>query len=1487
MFTTVLLLNAPAHADDLAQKSLYQLAGWSVVGLPDLPLNNLHAGDNYLSGEIHAANVDWTITLFKAAGQTKANIALTYDESLRLSTLNPALIGSPVDVIQLNTPTLLYVPNDNSGKSAPLPPPLAQRIGKPSITLPKGLRLGAQTTLLGDGANLLRAMGLDPTRALAIAGSLDPSLLSGAALKELFWQNLDLSLDLGVLEPHWKPRFLAIANGVLHLKGIQGADGWGPSMAVVADVSVLFGGTNTLTFGASRFEWRSGSTVQLSTDGVKPPASLFALPLGISLDQLTFAATIGETSHTFSLDGGYRLNSQPQQVSIQLTGEGAEADYLIAISGDSTLNQLTGWSVPAIGDSKVTSLVVGKGFVGGNLNLASQPWTVAVFKPEGQSKTSIFLSYDKPLTLATLMPALAGTPLDSIQLDKPNLVMADHSSAGATVALPPTLAEKTGVSSLTLPDGLGIHADASVIGEVAELMQLVGINQLDSLLLSGKIDPTIFTSRDAAAGIGQAFLAQLDLHIPLRGVNVPGLPGFVAITPHDLVLRGSPDGKGISAGIATDVTVHLPQQTMLFDSAILLGKHETEKFIQLAGSYHGASWTSPLGIPWLTLREVTLDLALGKEKHLAIAGLTDVGDIKSLTASVVMNVVNGQIGETGIELLGADIPFSAIPGLNAIPGSDKFGLRDLYLTTASLGGTFKTSEPALRVLNGLESAVFKTGTSWNVAVLKEEFSFGDILALPPMVKSVLDPLRLKKAAFVISQAPFESSVGQLPDVARKMFNDIYGSDSGHVKLDGGLQLVSAIDLGSTGQALMDLAPIEGNPVFSGGIGGLGGGTPSLTLQANIPTLKMPEGLAFIQLPKEFTSYFFLELTESGAGVGVGLDVETLVHAKPQPIDFVNTIRFEAGTDGGLEVSVQGKTDSVWYNALGIQGLNFRPGTRLEVSGSVTGSIGITFVGITDMGSKEVELIGSASFNVVAEVIDKGAFEGKIDSISMNDIMALTNTVVTAGGGKPLQPDFPNAALKNADVAFASPGVDIPEMHLAGGGIRIGGDLWVLFNDGPLGHAFAQIDGNGIIMDGALHDFTVGPIALANNNLDAKAVVFPPESHFILNGHGKLFGESAGMEVALGLQHMSVHTDLDMGQMLQFDFLAGADILPDGFSQASLAQSDLGLSSTFKADLAAWMNSSGMQAVQQGLGGMSDEMSRLNDQLSAAQDAVNHLDSQIDAMRRQVESEKSNQDSQIRAAEKNVDDFAALVNRYAGDINSAQSHIHKCNYTVKTCLWRSWITGKCTKYGYPPDLKRNAQCVSDNIYWGGVVAEKETLKTGAAASKRAADQLLDDLRKGLKTLPTDADPRVAELIAEREGATLALQTAQKAVEAAKGAADAINNVINIAKQPGVFRIKDSLIQGSLKKAILGTPSVIGIDLEVLGADYYNGFAFSFTDPAFNSKQMEALALFVATTAANDSNNTSTVVKQYLHDAYVKKHDEIDDELKKALAANGLE
>jgi len=209
--------------------------------------------------------------------------------------------------------------------------------------------------------------------------------------------------------------------------------------------------------------------------------------------------------------------------------------------------------------------------------------------------------------------------------------------------------------------------------------------------------------------------------------------------------------------------------------------------------------------------------------------------------------------------------------------------------------------------------------------------------------------------------------------------------------------VTALDSKSLSKSIKDLKVGREPIVLAGAVGGIFGGEPSLQLSAAIPPITPPPSLNFLVLPKNFSCFFFITLRKAAAEVGISLALDLKVRDKDQFVEFRTSIDFQLETSGGLAISLNGESLKNWNNAMNIKGFMLKPGTRIEIKVDATASITLTLVGISRIGTRDVTIIGSGTVNAVTGTITKGAFQGKVSLLLMQDLIDLTNKVAAASG----------------------------------------------------------------------------------------------------------------------------------------------------------------------------------------------------------------------------------------------------------------------------------------------------------------------------------------------------------------------------------------------------------------------------------------------------------------------------------------------------------
>jgi hypothetical protein len=716
----------------------------------------------------------------------------------------------------------------------------------------------------------------------------------------------------------------------------------------------------------------------------------------------------------------------------------------------------------------------------------------------------------------------------------------------------------------------------------------------------------------------------------------------------------------------------------------------------------------------------------------------------------------------------------------------------------------------------------------------------------------------------------------------------------NIDLNKGLNLFANGNVYGTPAQLLDKLgiPSKGLPITAtldpSLLSTVDGGDASVTLSAKIPLAALPARLGFINLPSNVRSSFFITLSPKSARSGVAIEGVIAVKLNNQKVDFDSTIALELDEQGGIAADVQGKSLKPWRNVMGINGLSLDTGSRIEVKTTVSSGQTLTFAGKTHIGSREADVTGSA--NILAGVVDKGAFEVKLDKLTLTDFVTLFNDAVLAGGGQPVKADLPDAKLTNVDIAFASPGLNVPEIGLPDGGIRLAGDLWFLMKDKPLTRVNAEIiKSNRLVMSGDISDFTLGPLALKGNILDIKAQTIPPmPPRFKVRGSAAIMGKKdVSVEIDAALEDTAVVSSLDLGGLLNFDLNASFATPVTGLNAGALAAQDMALNATLKSDIGAWLRGEGQKVVAKVFDSVGSDIKKLAKDFDTAKKKVDSLNGELQKARKRANAGAKTVDEQIAQAQKKVADAAGRVKSLKHEIDLQKDDIHGCNYSIKICYWWNW-KGHCSKHKDVPDVARDAKCIVNNgRHAATIVAYEAALKT-AQAAMAAADTVLAGLKKGEKGVDiASLDPEVIALEAALITANIALDGAEKLAQGAELGVGQLESGLKALERFDTFALTGSSLNGSYKKAVAGKPVVLGLEFVTAGKPQHLRLAFSLTDSEYNATQLDTLALLVAKNAVEALPGAAPAVTHLLNNAFNTRYDKANVEVDKAAKDNGLE
>lgn len=1207
---------------------------------------------------------------------------------------------------------------------------------------------------------------------------------------------------------------------------------------------------------------------------------------GASLDSLTFHVDGLSGEPAFALTGGISLGDLFLQVTA--SGGAGEDGISIEVTGDATLGQLVGADVPGLNDIHVTGLQITEGSLSGDLNFRGVDFQVMFFESPGHMIPNVaFIAPE--LKFSTLVPGLAGTPLDDLYLKPAGLILVPPGNLEAIISLPGPIADFTGQDVMTLKPGFNMASRAAASGVVGGLLDLLHV-PLTGLPLGGAFDPSVFSdaifgNADPAAIFRQI---EIDLTVPLPSISIPGVPDFLTTSGDTLRLTNGPDGFSVT--VDSNSRIQFPGGDPLdFSTSISLGEQGDHKFVAISGTSHH-TWRKPFGIEWIELDSLTLSASFGTVEKFSIGATTDLGSVKGLDVTTSLTLRGGGIQEALLSLMGSDIPLNAIPMLAQFPSAEEFILRDITVSNTAISG-----QARMRGHPAVDAVLFKSQEpqpGWNLAMMVSDLSIRDIIPTLPDLEpldAILDEVKLDDLVLVLSEYGVTDDMADLPHAAQATLTKIYGP-SGVPDLPEGLGLLGGFDpanLSSAAQQALSSMGVGGQKLALGGsIGGVfSGEAPSFELQANLPAVSLPKEILFLGLPESMQGAFYFKfLSPTELGFGVKLKSISEMPTDNDPLKIESDIFLEINPTGGVEVGVVGITQSPWRDAFGIQGFDMLEGCELGISISASSEVHMEATGHARVGSKEMMVTGS--FGITLEGIPtRGSFSGQLDTLSMGDVMALTNAVATVGGGAPVKTDFPDAKLTDMVIAFASPLETISvdridsdkKLTVTGPGIALGGKLWMFYPDSPLGEFNGQIDATGLVATGDVHDFTLGGFSMKGNYLDVSTKLDPLDPpHFRVLGNATIEGTETTITMDAEVTRFTFSTDQTFaGANFSYDlglFYQG----PTSLTPQGLAQLDLGVDAGLSlSQIQDFITGPGADAAQGALDGVTSMTDSLDAQLELARTAVATLTDSVAKYRAVAKRDKQTREQGLADGRQAVQDAQSLLDSYDPRIKSAKRHIKAhCSQRKRVCVT---ILGQRVCHRVP-DVSARLTCGSNNTKYGLQVLNLEGQRDLAEGGLSSAQDALILLQDGNQAIPIDSDPRVLPWLGLLKAGQATLQSAQDEVDAVQNAAASAQQALDVFQSAAQeVKVTRGRIRGSFRQMLTGGPLILDVDYEVSGQPLTTRVPFNSGDLAYSTRYLELLALQGAYAAIENDPDAPEAVKDVFRQRYLAKQKETDTEL----------
>lgn len=1108
---------------------------------------------------------------------------------------------------------------------------------------------------------------------------------------------------------------------------------------------------------------------------------------------------------------------------------------------------------------QLDEIVIADDHIAVDLKINQKAAEIYVLRGTQPSSRIAFLYFDE-LDPATFIPNSSDSGLAGVGLRKTLFAFGQTNRSFGQSDLPGELGKK-----VTLPSGSTLAVtdravalsgtfDVGSSKTLTDILSAVSITQT-SFPVNGTFSADTIRNLSADApsvsyvsGADKArLLSMLNLTVPMTLPKVPGLDAYVAPDgPFTLAIKGKNDYSDPRVLLSGSFPVKMTIDGSDLD---LLAVADLDKGLNGQGSSGDITveldkpWSQPFGVPGITVNNgaFSIDFANNAVADFSLKGSASYGGHNSVSVTANFARANNSLSFSYFEFDASQgFPLSGLPGFGSVPHAGQFTVDTVKLSRSGIEA--KTMLNKVHV----DAFIFKDANGGAVfAVDQQGLRLVDMFS--GLAGTPLKDFTLGNAAIVVSENGVSGDPKTLPDTAKDLFTDIFGSSNVGLNLPSGVALLSKMDLSKSGDiatALQKIGVHADSAVVMGAVSGLfGSGSPSFNLSIMMDQLGNASGL-----PKNVMNYkagtqpgFFINW--SGEEVDIGVRTAMMVKAGGDELEFDSSVEV-VFSETGIGIEVIGGMDGTWHKPFGIQPLTLS-NVKLETGIDALGNVSLGFAGAQTFGKESLAIATKLKFALEAEGLpDAVAFSGTADVIGPDELLEIAQA---AAGGK-LNLDsikLPVFNIKNFNFAFATPGATDAQLGLVSEGVAFAGVFNFMEQD--LGSVKGSAGTSGLKFDGKLNDFAWGPIRLRNNNVDV-AITLQPKA--TLNSDIRVIGAEQKVTVDLTPPTLDFTVLEDLGDFGKGELkveMTGMDLTTGRFNQ----NADISITGKFQDDLVPQLKrviSEGAKDLRAAADGKLDDDKKA---LEDAQKKVDGLNQQIATARQQADQAKQSAEAKVQAAQSRVD--------------SLQGEIDHDQHEADTC------GNKVTHHFCKP-------------YW--VVR-----KAGAEAAKLVATGVLDAAKAAIN-VAYDLDPKVLALEAERDTERLGLSIAMAVVQ---GSEDVVNAVTGPFQQ-ALDRLLDSLpftiqevfFAGDLQGMVRNDePLLLDMQYTLLGDQRRDYLAFKLKDWEFNAKSFAVLPALVAEKAVeNIAGRISPKVADWLNShigtELAAASDEVRDEVLKAEA-----
>lgn len=1387
------------------------------------------------SATVTIKNISFEVVRITPSGQSKP-LFIIGTKNLDLSKVIPGISGTPLGALgSMGNVAFIYSPEKFSGK---LTVPYSL-----DVNLSPGMNLIATVSTANfpsEVKSLMTSVGVASGKTFSFGGKISPSIFKNifksssvtspklasstqmkSKIKSLlsdygkdFLSSLDLSGDL---PQSLKAGPIELKGGKFILRGSESGD------AISFGIEVASATVSKLEIDDVLIMYDADEKAVKAAGDVKSESLASLLPFkGMQLEEVKLASTFTKGNWDFRLDVGAKLNGKEITVEVELSkAKGDQTSFQATLAGGKdgiTAKDVVGRDVPGFDEVILDKVVISNGRLVADLEFGANKTKgeIAVFHPGAGDKAVVAVTLDK-LAFSDLVPGSAGDALTGVSIDELTVVIVpeggslkpDDPSIPDEIAanIKKVLADADKAAGFTLKENFNLFAELDISGSapMVDFMNFIGRDPKKGFPLVGVISKNMFNKKS----VGADRFKGMDLSIPMPKINLSKLPGAFTFNNTEFKITDvDPSGKaGLWVGVIADLSADLMGTKIAFATDIGFSKTE----INLSATSE-MKLPAPFGIKWLALESLALKLDYDKTSKSGELEFTAVPDkpIGKSTPKISIDLkeVNGKL-TAGILKIQEKIPFSDLPMLKDIPHADQFDFTFLEISNTGLSGG--------SLLHGQEVdvVVFEQNGKWTFAVSDngggQGFKFGRIM--PVLKKTPLGNFHLNDAALIFSQVDISGKVNQLPEVAQKVFTDIYGSADAMVNIKNGITVAANFSPGnSSGFAAKGLQGIgiHDDILIEGTIENIFGGKGMPGVDILVQIEQGPGGKKgashspkMVKFPGEVG--FFIQYKADELDLGLSADV-VLHLPKKQTLDLVTKLELEIN-EKGFGVDIFMDLEGKWDEPFGIPGIDLEE-VAIKFGITMEGEVKFGFAGKCELakGAERIDVAAEMDFLLEAEGLPDGiAMRGSITELGIPAIIDIAERM--AGGGANILPpnDIPLPEFRDVMFAFATPGATDPQLGLVESGFKLAGKLFFMGRE--LGKVDLHAGPTGIKLSDEIDPIDLKVLKIYKNKMD-----------FELNFTSLPKLEIDSKIMFLG-EEQDVMVKFDKGMVnMAFEQKIGGGIwdskinLGFGFDPKDKGIPDIFIEGEVKEDFFGWLSDQAPKKVHQFFAMLTEDFEKAKKKINGAEKVVRSWDRKIQHRKEVVQREKANADAAIHRAESRV----RSVKKDADHAKDRAHHYgHKCHW------YSAW------------------NCVTEAYWWVRYGVEY--------AAYEVVEGILEAAQATIDHLPAELmDPQLDALEAGQGLAMAALELAKLAIEGVEAATKWIGKGLEILlKKVGdtnALVIKEIFFEGDMDAMLKGEPLILTIDLEIFGDDLGTQmFAFKLTDPVYDAEQLAFIPL----------------------------------------------